>query len=90
MPRLSGKDNLLNYSFSIIGIFFQVVLQHLRNRLGNSGTHLSIPQLGFGLPLKLWFGHLYRNYGGQSLSKIISSNLKLEFIEEPGGVGVFF
>ena len=45
MTRLSCKDNLLNDGFGIVGMFFQIVFQHLRNRLRNSGTHSRFPNL---------------------------------------------
>jgi len=58
MSCLCGKYDLLNNVAGVAGVFFQVVCQRFAYCLINSQANLGVAKLGFGLTLKLGFGHL--------------------------------
>ena len=69
-------------------MLFQVIRQSRTHRLRHRTSHLRVTQLGFRLSLELRFSHLHGNNGSQTFTEVIPVNIKLQFTQCAGIVGI--
>ncbi len=72
---LSGSgcfQDLFEHGFGGFGIFFAKNSQFFINQVFNKTLHVTVSQLGFGLPFKLGLGQLDTHNAGQALPNVIT------------------
>ncbi len=83
-----GQDHFVHDLPRILGMFLQVVLEHLAHRLVHGAHHFTVAELGLGLALELRLLHLYTDHAGEALAEVITGDLELEVLGGPAVVGV--
>ena len=82
LPRPLRRKTLHHKLFPLLGIFFKITPHFLKYYLVYGRTHLGIPQLGLGLPLKLRLLKLYRYNRRYTFSYVLSGKLVI-FLHKP-------
>ncbi len=85
-----GEDDLVADHLGLFGMLLQIVGQGFAYGLLYGSGHFTVAKFGLGLSLKLRFGHLDGDDGGQTLTEILTSDFYLGLLDllRDGGVGI--
>ena len=88
LARAGGEDDLVHDGVSLVGVLFEVVLQHLADGLVDGAAHLGVAELGLRLALELGFGHLDADDGREAFAEVVAGDLHLGLLQQAATVGV--
>ena len=89
MARLGGEDHFLDDGLGIVGILLEVSFEHVAHGLAHRGADFGVAELGLGLALELRLCDFHTHHGRQPFAKIVSTDVKLQFVQHPTAVRIF-
>ena len=81
VTRLGCEDDLLYDGLGVVRVLFEVVGQHIADRLGDRLRDFLVAQFGLGLSLELGLHDLDAHDGSQSLTEVVPTDFKLELVQ---------
>src|SRR5690606_6796880 len=89
IPCLSGSNGLFHHRLQNFLMFIQISEEALVNDRVRDALNLAVPQLRFGLSLKLGIGQLNRENAGQPFLKVFARKILVFFPKDLGPTGNF-